>query len=278
MGNPLQGNHREMIQNARIQPRKKYADGHWIRSKNYENALQAYLEQQGKAYSRIKNAFIIELLGDIHHKRFLDYGCGPGMFLGYAAKSGASLVVGTDIEETVLSTARYFAEKQAVANACAFLVSNQFPAFSSEAHFDAILLKDVIEHVEDDQSLLNAAAKAIVSNGIVVVCTQNALSLNFLIEGTYQRLIRSTKDWYGWDPTHLRFYTPQKLKKKLQLAGLTCIAWRSIYIIPHKIPAPLSSGRRFYRIESLTRIDRVLGRFFPWNRFGWNIIVKAIKR
>ncbi len=267
-----------MTLDTRIQPRKKYPDDHWIRSKNNEKALQSYLEQQSKAYSRMKNAFIIELLGDVHCMRFLDYGCGPGMFLGYAAKAGASLVVGTDIEETVLSTARYFTEKQGISDVCVFLVSNQFPAFSSEARFDAILLKDVIEHVEDDQSLLNAAAKAIAPDGIIVVSTQNALSLNYLIEGTYQRIIRGAKDWYGWDPTHLRFYTPHKLTKKLQLAGLKCIGWRSIYIIPHKIPVPLSSDKRYYRIELLTRIDSLLGCFFPWNRVGWNIIVKAIRR
>lgn len=277
MACPLQGNHLEMNREARIQPRKRYADDHWIRTTNNEKALRAYLEQQGKAYSRVKNAFIIELLGNLRHQRFLDYGCGPGMFLCHAAISGASMVVGTDIEETVLSTARYFTEKQGIADACTFLVSDQFPVFSTEAHFDAILLKDVIEHVEDDQSLLNAAAKAMTPDGIVVISTQNALSLNYLIEGAFQRILRSAKDWYGWDPTHLRFYTPNKLKAKLKMAGLKCIAWRSIYLIPHKISVPLSSGRQYYRIESLTRIDSLLGRFFPWNRFGWNIIVKAVK-
>jgi 2-polyprenyl-6-hydroxyphenyl methylase / 3-demethylubiquinone-9 3-methyltransferase len=266
-----------MIQDARIQPRKKYPDDHWIRSKNHEKALQAYMEQQQKAYSRIKNTFITELLGNFHHKRFLDYGCGPGMFLGHAVQSGASQVVGIDIEETVLSTARYFTEKQGIADACAFLLSDQFPAFSPGTLFDAILLKDVVEHVEDDQSLLNSAAKAMAPDGILVISTQNALSLNYLIEGTYQRILRGATDWYGWDPTHLRFYTPQKLKNKLHQAGLKCIAWRSVYLIPHKIPAPLSSGRHFYRMESLTRIDSLLGRFFPWNRFGWNIMVKAIR-
>jgi 2-polyprenyl-6-hydroxyphenyl methylase/3-demethylubiquinone-9 3-methyltransferase len=266
-----------MILKARIQPRKRYADDHWICSKDHENALQAYLEQQGKAYSRIKNAFIIELLGSLRHKRFLDYGCGPGMFLVHAAKSGASIALGTDIEETVLSTARYFTKKQGVADACAFLACDQFPAFSPGSDFDAILLKDVIEHVEDDQSLLNAAATAISPDGMVVVSTQNALSLNFLIEGTYRRILRCEKNWCGWDPTHLRFYTSQRLKRKLQTAGLTCIAWRSIYLIPHKIPANHSSGRQFYRLESLTRVDSLLGRLNPWNRFGWNIIVKAVR-
>ena len=259
------------------QPRKQYATDHWIRSLDHEKALQDYLEQQRNAYTRMKNAFIIELLGNIRQKRFLDYGCGPGMFLSHAVSSGASLVVGVDIEEAALSTARYFAEKQGIADSCMFMTCNRFPVFSPETRFDVILLKDVIEHVENDQSLLNAVAQAVAPNGIVVVCTQNALSLNFLIEGAYQRIIRSNRNWYGWDPTHLRFYTPEKLKKKLKAAGLKCIAWRAIYLIPNKIPVPHSSGKRFYRIEALTQIDNLLGRFFPWNRMGWNIIVKAVK-
>ncbi len=53
-------------------PRKRYADNHWIRSQDREKALLAYLEQQGKAYSRVKNAFIIELLGYMLLYVFLD--------------------------------------------------------------------------------------------------------------------------------------------------------------------------------------------------------------
>ncbi len=258
-------------------PRKRYADNHWIRSQDREKALLAYLEQQGKAYSRVKNAFIIELLGDLHHKRFLDYGCGPGMFLCHAAKSGAALAAGVDIEPTALSTARYFVEKQGIADTCTFLASHQFPVFSPGTRFDVILLKDVIEHVHEDQKLLNAAADTLSSGGILVASTQNALSLNFLMEGTYQRIIRRKKEWYGWDPTHLRFYTPHNLKIMLETAGLRCTAWRSIYLIPHKIPIPHSSSERFYRIEFLTHIDRLLGRYFPWNRLGWNLIIQAVK-
>lgn len=268
-----------MTQKASIHPppRKRYADSHWTRSPDRENALQAYFEQQRKAYSRVKNTFIIELLGNLHHQRFLDYGCGPGMFLCHAAKAGASLVVGVDIEPAVLSTARYFAEKQGVADKCTLLTPHQFHVFSIECSFDVILLKDVIEHVHNDQELLNSVSDTVSSGGILVVSTQNALSLNFLIEGTYQRIICRNKEWYGWDPTHLRFYTPKKLKKMLETAGFRCTAWRSIYLIPHRIPIPRSSPERFYRIESLTHIDRMLCRYFPWNRVGWNIIVQAVK-
>ena len=79
--------------------RKTYPDDHWLRSHDPEKALAAYLDQQNKAYSRAKNAFILELLGDLKGKRFLDYGCGAGMFTVHAALEGASEVVGVDAED-----------------------------------------------------------------------------------------------------------------------------------------------------------------------------------
>ncbi len=69
--------------------RKQYPDDHWLRSRDPEKAFAAYMEQQSKAYSRVKNAFVRELLGDLKGKRFLDYGCGGGMFTVHAAVQGA---------------------------------------------------------------------------------------------------------------------------------------------------------------------------------------------
>jgi 2-polyprenyl-6-hydroxyphenyl methylase / 3-demethylubiquinone-9 3-methyltransferase len=235
------------------------------------------LEQQGKAYSRIKNLFIRELLCDLKHKRFLDYGCGAGMFLVYAAKQNAARITGVDAEESVLLTARFFAHKEGVENKCEFLVNEHFPSFPPHTFFDVILFKDVIEHIESDQRLLDAAAKHLAPGGILVLSTQNAFSFNYLIEGTCHRILRNEKDWFGWDPTHLRFYTPWGLRAMLKKAGLLPVDWRSAYIVPHKIPAPQSSGRQFYRIESLTYIDKILGHVFPFKLLGWNIIIKAVK-
>jgi len=257
--------------------RKLYAEDHWIRSENTEHALIAYNEQQSKSYSKAKNLFIRKLLGNLEGKRFLDYGCGAGMFPVYAAKSGAKHIIGVDAEETVLSTARYFMEKEGVKDQCEFILSEKWPAFQQNISFDDILLKDVVEHVEDDQALLDAASRSLAPGGVLIISTQNALSLNYLIEGTYHRVVKHQKDWYGWDTTHLRFYTPLSIKKKLLKAGLRPVAWRSVYIVPHKIPALPSSGQQFYRLEFLTLIDKTLGSIFPWNRLGWNIIAKAVK-
>ncbi len=255
--------------------RKLYPEDHWLRSGDTERALEAYLDQQSKAYSRTKNAFVRELLGDLRGKRFLDYGCGAGLFTVYAAKQGAAQVVGVDAEQTAVETARYYARTEKVEPICRFLLSEEFPAVLGGGRFDVILMKDVIEHVPDDDGLLRRAANAIAPRGRLVLSTQNSLSLNFLIQGTYNRVLLKNKDWLGWDETHLRFYTSMSLSKKLNSAGFTARDWRSVYLIPYKLPPVPGSKKKFTRIDILSGIDQLLGGVFPYNRLGWNIIVKA---
>jgi 2-polyprenyl-6-hydroxyphenyl methylase/3-demethylubiquinone-9 3-methyltransferase len=255
--------------------RKRYPKEHWLRSADSEKALSAYLEQQSKAYSRIKNAFVKELLGDLSGKRFLDYGCGGGMFTVHAALQGSLEVVGVDAEETALSSARYFAQCEGVDHLCNFIRSEHFPVLGNRPKFDVILMKDVIEHVQDDQDLLYAASEAIEPGGCLILSTQNSLSLNYLLQGTYRKHVLGEKDWCGWDETHLRFYTPMSLNKKLRLAGFESDGWRSVYLVPYKLPGLPGSGKEFFRIDSLSWIDKTLGGVFPYNRLGWNVIVRA---
>jgi len=253
-----------------------YDQEHWLRSNDPEHSLEAYLEQQGNAYSRIKQHFIRELLGDLKAKRFLDFGCGAGGNLVYAAREGAGFIVGVDAETSALNTARYHLEREGLGARCQLVACDRF-SFSSQGAFDVILLKDVIEHVPDDDTLLREISEALSPGGTLILSTQNSFSLNYLLEGTYQRLIMRRRNWCGWDPTHLRFYKPSTLKAKMAAAGLKCETWRSIYIVPHKIPVPWSRGRSFYRIERLTIFDRTLGRLWPLSKTGWNIIVRAVR-
>ncbi len=255
--------------------RKLYPENHWIRSEDPEQALQTYLEQQSLAYSRIKNEFVQELLGDLRGKRVLDYGCGGGLFTVHAAKNGAARVFAVDAEESAVETARYFAMREGVESMCTFMVRDEFPTFPNGERFDVILMKDVVEHVLDDGALFDKAALAVNPGGQLVVSTQNALSINYLIQGTYHRWWLGNKNWYGWDETHVRFYTSMTLARKLKKAGFSCTDWRSVYIIPYKLPAVPGSGKKFFRIDVLSGIDRILGGIFPYNRLGWNIIVKA---
>jgi len=255
---------------------KKYPADHWLLTRDPERALHAYLDQQSKAYSRMKNAYIIELLGDLKEKRFLDYGCGAGLFSVHAAQHGASEVIGVDQLESALETASFFARREGVSGICRFVKSSGFPRDTGKQRFDIILMKDVVEHVPDDQDLLIAAHDALRPGGILVLSTQNRISLNYLLQGTYHRHVLRNKSWYGWDETHLRFYSPMSLNRQLQDAGFRAVAWRSVYIVPYKFPAFSTSKRQFIRLDALSHLDRILGGIFPYNRLGWNIVVRAM--
>jgi 2-polyprenyl-6-hydroxyphenyl methylase/3-demethylubiquinone-9 3-methyltransferase len=255
--------------------RKSYPDDHWLKNSDPVKVLESYMDQQRKAYSKTKNAFIRELAGDLRGKRVLDYGCGAGLFTAYAARQGAKAIVGVDAEETALAAARLLVDQEGGSPACSFIRSDRFPRFADTTRFDLVLLKDVIEHVDDDESLIVAAAAALIPGGRLVLSTQNALSLNYIIEGSYNRLWLGRRDWMGWDPTHLRFYTPMILNRKLQKAGLKSFSWRSVYLIPYRLPRLPGSGRQFLRLDALTLVDRMLGSIFPYNRLGWNILVRA---
>jgi len=253
----------------------KYRADHWIRSENRQEALLRYCDQQRKAYSRVKNHFIGELIGDLGGKNFLDYGCGAGFFAVHAARVGARKVVGVDAEPAVLATAAYFLDREGLADGCELILSDHFPAFGQETSFDVILFKDVIEHVADDGDLLVRAREMLAPGGMLVLSTQNSISLNYLTEGVYHRYLRRDKVWFGWDETHLRFYTFFGLAKKLRQSGWRPRAWRSNYLIPHKFPGYSATGGKIRRFEPLSQVDLLLGRHFPWNRLGWNIIVQA---
>lgn len=255
---------------------KKYPADHWLRSRDPERALHAYLDQQSKAYSRMKNDYIIELLGDLKEKRFLDYGCGAGFFSVYAAQHGAREVIGVDQLESALEIASFFAQREGVSGMCRFVHSSGFPRDLGKQTFDIILMKDVVEHVSNDQDLLVAAHEALKPGGALVLSTQNRISLNYLLQGTYHRHVLRNKNWYGWDETHLRFYSPMSLNRQLRDAGFLAVAWRSVYIVPYKFPAFAQSKRQFIRLDALSHLDRLLGGIFPYNRLGWNIVVRAM--
>src|SRR3989304_10278251 len=100
--------------------------------------------------------------------------------------------------------------------------------------FDFIFCKDIIEHIDEDERFLRKMYKLLPLGGKIFISTQNAFSLNYAIESFIYRL-RGNKEWKGWDPTHVRFYTPYSLKEKLQNAGFKAIRWYSIYHFPYKI-------------------------------------------
>jgi len=253
----------------------RYPADHWLRSTDPETVLRESAKQQSLAYSRVKNHFLRELMGPVEGKRFLDFGCGSGFFTVEAAKRGAACAAGVDALAPCLEAARLLAGREGVGSRSHFVRGESFSAVARLSPFDVILLRDVIEHVEDDAALLSGAAALLSPSGRLILATQNARSANYILEGAIQRFVLKNGNWRGWDPTHLRFYTPGRLTGLLEGAGLRPTGWRSGYIIPHKIPCPSGMGRSYLRLGILARLDMILGRTVPFDRLGWSLMVRA---
>lgn len=254
---------------------KSYPPEHWLLDANPQALLASAQRQQSLAYSRVKNTFLFELMGELSGATVLDYGCGAGWLATQAARRGAAHVVGADRLSAPLAAARLLAERDGVSDRCHFLQVSSPEALAEVCRFDAILLRDVLEHVEDDIGLLSRLAGLLKSGGRLVLATQNSRSLNYLLEGSIRRVLLGQRDWLGWDPTHLRFYTPATLARALERAGLDATAWRSAYLVPNKIPAPRGLGRQYLRLEQLSVLDRVLGRLPGFSRLGYSLMVRA---
>lgn len=255
--------------------RLRYEATHWARDDDPGRALASYLELCQRPFNCTKIEVMARMLPtELEGRTVLDYGCGAGSFTVLCARRGAR-VLAVDAEAAVLRTAAHHARLAGVAERCRFVDSDEFANRPPSEDFDVIVAKDVIEHVPDDQRLLNDFARRQRAGGCLLVSTQSALSLTFLVEGLFFRVWRGEAGWCGWDPTHLRFYTPRSLGRKLRAAGYRPRRRHGFYIVPYRILTYVLLFRRWIELPALRYVDLWLGGRFPFNLFGWDVAVLA---
>jgi len=256
--------------------RLRYPADHWARRPATEEHLDDYL-RGADAYNLAKVQMFERFLGpDLSGKAVLDYGGGGGFMSVRCAERGARVTL-VDAEANALETAKLLAAKHEVADRIRTVCNEEFPPQLIGERFEVIILKDVIEHIADDEALLRRFAGCQPQGGRLLVSTHNRWSLNFLMEGAYQRWWRGEKNWLGWDPTHLRFYTPRSLRRLFRRAGYRVRRWWGLYIIPYKLAPRCVREARGLRLDGLHQLDLWLGDLFPFNRLGWNMVVEAAR-
>jgi 2-polyprenyl-6-hydroxyphenyl methylase/3-demethylubiquinone-9 3-methyltransferase len=256
--------------------RLQYDVTHWTREEDEKKALEQYLRLGALVFNRTAMELITSMTGDVSGKRILDYGGGAGIMAIAYAKAGADVVL-VDAEANALRTARYYAGTEGVENKIRTIHSEGFPSSLKNERFDVVLAKDVIEHIPDDQQFLSDLSACQDRGGSLLLSTQNSRSLTYLVEGTYQKHWRGNTGWCGWDPTHLRFYTAGSLEAKLEKAGYKTERWASVYVVPYNILSWLFLLKVEIELPVLRYCDLSIGRIFPFNRLGWNIIVRAAR-
>jgi 2-polyprenyl-6-hydroxyphenyl methylase/3-demethylubiquinone-9 3-methyltransferase len=154
-------------------------------------------------------------------KTALDVGCGAGLLAEPLARLGAK-VTGIDASPDVIAVARQHAETMGL--------EIDYRAGDIQAlggQFDLITCMEVIEHVAEPATFVQALAKRLAPNGLLVMSTPNATGWSRLLMITvgegFGQIPRGTHDFD-------KFIGPDRMKALLSDAGLKCldvegIAW-----------------------------------------------------
>jgi len=147
--------------------------------------------------------------------RLLDIGCGGGLLCEPMARLGAD-VIGADAGEGNIPVARVHAEQMGLEIDYRHTTAEALAAAGED--FDVVLNMEVIEHVADRQSFLDACAALVRPGGMMITSTLNRTTKSFLAaivgaEYIMRWLPVGTHDWS-------KFVKPDELFAMLGQAGL----------------------------------------------------------
>ena len=175
-----------------------------------------------RAEGRAKVAYVREVFaraGVAHGAQVLDVACGAGLIAGPLAESGYR-VRGVDLSDDSVATARRFVPS------AEFAVADALALPDADGSADAVLLMDVLEHVEDLDGIVAEAARVVRPGGVVVFNTFNRtpLAAAVAIYG-FHLVVRDT-------PAHLHVYhlfrRPAELAAAMRARGLATVETRGL--------------------------------------------------
>lgn len=149
--------------------------------------------------------------------RVLDIGCGGGLVSEALARAGAR-VTGIDGSEYSIKVARAHAEQSQVDVSYRHLLAEDILAEGPEP-YDVVLNTEVIEHVEDQQGLMDVCAQLTKPEGMLVLATLNRTPKSWLFgivgaEYVLRLLPKGTHDWRY-------FVRPEEAAHMLEPHGLS---------------------------------------------------------
>ena len=121
----------------------------------------------------------INNLSPIKGKAVLDVGCGGGILSDAMARAGAT-VTGIDLATKSLKVAQLHALETQTPNVTYREVSAEALATESPAQFDVVTCMEMLEHVPDPASIVQACAALVKPGGWVFFSTLNRNPKSFL--------------------------------------------------------------------------------------------------
>lgn len=150
------------------------------------------------------------------NRRVADVGCGGGILTEALAREGAE-VLGTDLSEEAIEAAEQHCQTSGV-RVDYRIISAEALAAEQPAHFDVVTCLEMLEHVPDPASVVDACARLVRPGGDVFFSTlnRNPKSFLFAIVGAEYLLHLLPRGTH----TFASFIRPSELDRWARQAGL----------------------------------------------------------
>lgn len=187
----------------------------------------------------VRLQFICQHLGSLTDKHIIDVGCGGGILSESMAKLGGQ-VSGIDMGSEPLNVAKLHALEADVIIDYQKITAEE-KARQCSAQFDLVTCMEMLEHVPDPQSIVQACSDMVKPGGYVFFSTLNKTMKSYLLaivaaEKLFKLVPDGTHD-------HDKFIRPSALISWAEQAGLKCIDAAGIHYNPvtenHKLTTSL---------------------------------------
>lgn len=190
---------------------------------NFNQFAHTWWDESGEFGALHKiNPFRIDFIKKfqvIETQTALDIGCGGGILSEALAKEGAD-TTGIDLAEDVLSVAKLHALETKTEVNYQF-ESAEVHAKNHAGHYDFVTCMEMLEHVPDPQSIINAASFAVKPGGWVFFSTLNRNYKSYLLAVlTAEHILNLVPKGTH---THDKFITPAELSQMARNADLTLV-------------------------------------------------------
>jgi 2-polyprenyl-6-hydroxyphenyl methylase/3-demethylubiquinone-9 3-methyltransferase len=180
------------------------------------------------AINPLRLDWIDGLAGGLAGKRVLDVGCGGGILAESMAARGAT-VTGIDLAEKSLKVARLHSLESGI-KVDYRLVAAEALAQAEPETFDVVVCMEMLEHVPDPASIIEACARLVRPGGKVFFSTLNRNLKSFLFaivgaEYVLQLLPRGTH-------SYAKFLRPSELAGAARQVGLEVTALKGLEYNP----------------------------------------------
>ena len=173
------------------------------------------------ALNPVRLAFIAQMLHaqklGFKDVRALDVGCGGGLLSEAMAQAGAR-VVGVDLSPELLEVAKLHALGAELTGIEYQLQSAEDIALSHAEQFDLVTCMEMLEHVPDPESVLDACVKLLKPGGLLVLSTLNRTPKAFALgivaaEYVFNLVPRGTHSYQ-------KFLKPAEIARVLRARGM----------------------------------------------------------